>query len=967
MDIYHLSYNVDVSGCVKCIEENNCVDFSNRNQFINKCIPFENIIQSKINILNHDQTSYLYYDDTNTETHYLDKDFKLKKKNSRNIPQNINLNIDWFAKYMNFYIKVNSDYYIPIYYMFINKNNSIFNLFTSQIKIMTNDKNLTNSDKNLIKSIMIIDNDYKFITMSYKFNIFNLSLLCGKFFYIIELLLTKSSSEFDIQDDIDSDIDSDIDPDIYYQTKNYQENFNDEKENLDMDLKNSKENNTLKCVILKLKKIFEGYDLFNLYTIINNYKFLINNFSKKNDPNFHNFMNEYKPRENLSGENILNKNDFDAIVKVENNNVGVDVIKKTNEIYRDLGKSIILLRKIFFWINKYIHDYDKIFIMSILSYRINEKLIKNTWPINLKSIRDFIICNKKLIPDEILKRKNLKSIYSFDKPILYEFSNVYYKNETYGNCMENTILQFFKILFFDQEKDNYSIKYIESIIKSNFLEFFLFIFKNIQNEKKYDFDLKWVTFITELPINNNFVYGDYDFIRVEQRVELNPKLNNLIITLKYLIVDSIDKSTDDIIFLNNIISIIDKTYSIKIIKNIESDIIFIESYKKYILNLLHNKHAYFENSKRFSQYGTYYTNILQDLNRSDKDLKNFIKDNIIITYSDLISYIAIDFIYNNNELYKNFLDLYSVNILSSSYKLLIMDNVIGYIKLNDLFENIILFNYWDNDLWIDVIDKLYDDNRQYNIFWINIAKNKIYKNWNLKIWKHACFYLNKYTNFYRELIDISSCCIWDNEIWTQVFVYGNDPKMIYDAYKLGFYSRWNIDIWKIIFEIIFEDKSILINSKNYGELFLTDIFQDNIYKSWNNNILIEILVNEYIDKNIFFCKLVTDYKIYLNWDTEIWKCCFENLSNICFWEKIDINKIKLSNIDTKLLEKIIKNKNSKIKKFCISKSNYGESDSDSDSDNENINEDNIYYKKYIKYKFKYINLKKNIKYPFKKI
>ena len=129
-------------------------------------------------------------------------------------------------------------------------------------------------------------------------------------------------------------------------------------------------------IIKKLKQIFSGFDLLNLYITINNYKFPINNLSKKSEFNI--FMETLKPKQYIDLKTPYIK-EFDSITQVETNIkfTEKEKEKKNNLIYKNFANSIILIKKIISNIKKHIIDYDKLFIMSILSYRIKEKTINN--------------------------------------------------------------------------------------------------------------------------------------------------------------------------------------------------------------------------------------------------------------------------------------------------------------------------------------------------------------------------------------------------------------------------------------------------------------------------------------------------------------------------------------------------------------------------------------------------------------
>jgi hypothetical protein len=65
--------------CNKCILSKESCDIHSRNDFINNCLPFFNMKNSNINILNFDKDNYIFYDQNNTNTYFINKDFKFIK------------------------------------------------------------------------------------------------------------------------------------------------------------------------------------------------------------------------------------------------------------------------------------------------------------------------------------------------------------------------------------------------------------------------------------------------------------------------------------------------------------------------------------------------------------------------------------------------------------------------------------------------------------------------------------------------------------------------------------------------------------------------------------------------------------------------------------------------------------------------------------------------------------------------
>lgn len=912
------SYNVDSSGCALCIEESNCKIFVNRKEFINKCVPLVNMISSKINILNFDQTYYIYYDENNKETYYLGKDFKLKNPTIEKLPtyHNINLNSFLLRIISSQLIIPDSKIKIPIYYTFVNTNNSIFNLFTCEYNLMVEQdlekskkilkyKNIiSNNDKRLISSIMVLDGD-KFITLSYKFNIFNVSLLCNKFFDIFPLFI-------ELEDEYDE----------YSSGDNISGDNNLSEKNKEVNKKKNHDE-----IILKLKKIFEGFDLLNLYTTINNYKFPINNLSKKNEYNI--FMEGQKPKQNIGLETKY-ANEFDQITKIENSDILtekeiMEKEKKRNDIYKDLANSIILLKKIISRVQENIVDFDKLFMMSILSYRSKEKTLNNTWSYDTNYMWEYVNCNKKI--EFINDSTMLAQIYTIDKPIIYEYSMVNYKNVSYGNCMESTILQFLKVLFYDMKEDKYSTSTICKIIKSDFTDIIKIIFDNISNEKTENFDLEWVEFITELPKSQKLSYGDYDFIRKEEQVEINATLANLILALKYLITDKINKNLEPNIFLNEIFSRVKPIYHTNISLFLNKEIINIYCYKKYTIELKHFTHANFQNSKL--NKNSEQINILQNYSYH-KNINKYLFDNIKITYSDITSLIALDYIYTNIKLYKKYLNLFSPNIISDAYKLLFHDDVRKKIDFNILFININIFNYWNDDLWKLLIDNFNKNNTNNYKFWNKFGDLNIFDNWNIEVWKYAIVYLSDFKNFWSKTINYTSCCKWNNYIWSHVFVWADSSETIFKAYKLGCYSGWDNETWDLIIELCDLDE------------FYVDIFENNIYLSWDSIIWNTFIIQK--NTNDLLWKVIIDKQIYLVWTCKVWNMAFENLENKFFWENIDFNKIMYVFKDEIFINEIKKNKKNIFNKICKEM-------------NSDYKSDNGYYLKYLKYKNKYFRLK----------
>ena len=644
--------------CIKCInKETECVH--TRQIFINKCLPFYNLLNSKINVLNYNATSYIYYNSNNNETYYLNKNFYLNKLlNYTSIIDNYDYDLN------NLLLKITYTTFnnIPIYFLF-NDYNIIFNIFIYQIKNITNTyKNyIQNNNKKIIKinkqiddyinqnkdmilcnetikilqdNIILIDSqikalknsiltkeqkyekkndlvkeqfkyiqlkneqnqklieiinnnkyilDYKsliknledknnnkitkinlfdtflnnlfrsdvnnkFISISYKFNILNISLLCEKYKELIDLICLNINS------------------------KEYNQS-------------------TIKVDIIKkeLKTIFEDFNLSNIYYLITKYKTNLQgiphhladiNLADNNktdilnikyidtDTIFNNIKNNKKKNDNKTKNIKTYYNEYNTIITQESNLNKIDkiIIDKTNitdYIYTLLSVEIILIIRILNSITKYLPEFKNLFFMAILSFKFKNITLNGTWGFNKQYIYYLInnnIKNIKFKSRDEYSEYTQKCINYFsinNKPIIYENDWITYKDVSYGNCMENVILQFLKIIFWNNITNEYDESIIHNIINIKYLDIILEFFKNINNEKNSEFILGWVEFITELAPET------YDFIKADNKVELNSTINNLIIVLRILTHDTLSKP-NDIDFIKYIIKTANNQYTINI-------------------------------------------------------------------------------------------------------------------------------------------------------------------------------------------------------------------------------------------------------------------------------------------------------------------------------------------------------------------------------------------------------------------
>ena len=794
-------YNLSIINNEKCDCINDttksCDIFSNRNQLINDCIPLINLKDGKINIIDW-QYGYIYYNSTNTEIYSLNKDFSLNKYDGKN-PEYINTSPNLLKDLLDKNIIISETEQInkttsaisskiqsginlieiPVYYLYTNNNNEIFNIFITQYFLMK--KSLKGDINNLFR----IDDKNIFITLSYKFNIFNISLLCEKFFDIIPLFL------------------------------------------------NDYEKDELTRILTD--KIFVGFNFVNLYTTINGYKHMLKTISTDS---IHNDFNSSKPKiDNIkfTGKDSNPKfRDYKKIYNIEINNESNPNTQIS--IIDELVNSIILIRTVLNQLNRLIPDFDKLFLMSMLNYRLKEGLINNTWPFNKNNILEYIVKNNKI--NSSLDISKLKPLYKIEKPIIYEYTTVNYKGEEYGNCMENTILQFLKILFYNPNKLNYDNDIIKQIIKPEYENLVIDLFKKIDfEEKTKKFDEEWVKFITELPEKNNYILGNYNFLKDNK--ELNPILGNLILSLRYL--TKIEYSTDDTFndktFLNLIINLINtvEDYSIIIKNDITTDTVTINCYNKYTMILEHKKHARFESAKIDDDN---LSNILENITINYKSLIEYLNTNSYLTYSDLSNYVFLSNLIIKNELFDSYLALLADGKKQKYLNLIFSDSVIQKISpdIFDLILNIIDVKYFEDfKNWENILRYVKSD-----IFWKNLMEKNLYKNWELELWRHSRN-IESYI-FWQYVFNKNLCNNWSNSIWSIIFYFGNkyNFNILQAIIDTKYYTKWGTGIWELAKEKVLSKEfwsnvnSSLIIPENYDvEMIIKQIINDNVYKIKN--------------------------------------------------------------------------------------------------------------------------------------
>jgi hypothetical protein len=857
----------------------------NRNEFIIDCIPLINLIKSKYNILNWSKNNYMYYEPTNTKNltfalpsssstsasssttpSDIDKiDFSLnlyneESKSLKFISVNV---IKELTEYLDKNIIIpQTENTIPVYYLYTNKNYVIFNIFIEQYRSLFKESEKENTILNNLFQYFTDTN--KFVKFSYKFNILNISLLCDKFFDIVSLFLIENLTEEKIMD--------------------------------------------------YLNRIFFKYDFVKLYTLVNKYKLNLLALEKEDiRKDFVDLTNIYEKQSTESTESTVpiepteptyykkNKSRIDKIVKFEK-----DSKISNQEIIKELVDSIITIKIILQEINKQIPDFDKLFLMSILSYRLKEQLINGTWPFDSKYIIDYIINNFK---ETSLNRKlnTLKQIYTIEKPIIYENSIIINNGVEYGNCMENIILQFLKILFYNPKKENYDDKFIKSIIRPEYQEKIFYIFKNIDSlEKKPTFDLDWVIFLTKLPIQSANRFGNYTLIRGDK--EIDTTFNNFILSLRYLTsIDYVESEND--IYLNNIIKTTNNTYSIEI-KNPKN--IIIRCYREYIMNIK-REHSYFESAIDDKVTSL---NILSQINNSSSPtLINYLDEFKYLTYSNILNYIFLKNLNRKNEILSELLKNIDITIKEKYFESIFSESVINTKQIleyiNEIIKNPETLKYLEklnNYYWINAITYINSD-----FFWKSVIENKLCENWNENllnnlnenIWIRITNY-NHSEYFWMGIINNELCNDWGKILsnWNNINVWDNAIQNIkYENFWKDVIKRelfkgnvfWKIQIRYKIWNYVIQN----IKSKE----FWIDVINEELYKGWDDSIW------DYVIRNIKsedFWIHVIDKELYKGWGETIWDKANQYIESEYFWKSF-INKGLYKSWDDNIWMNVIKN------------------------------------------------------------
>jgi hypothetical protein len=947
-----------------------------RSIFIKKCIPLINLDFSDINIFDKNTNLFFKYDNDNILTYNLNNDFYLEQiQIDHSIikkPFDIKNELTFFLEEnINSYLNINN-VKIPFLYFFTN-NNEIFNLF------LQNYGKKNKIYESIFKYIKHNPN-YFFMFLSYKFNIFNISFYTNKFFdlinFVIELdnlynhlfILDTKSNTINLNKKSENIIKLTINKyfnDLFINYKKglinlYDINsYNLFKTKILLPLKINNDDDFKKYIINEIEKIENSKPLDINLTLDDIIELLKKYSNDKKDKNKSKYHTLFTYCDNFKKINNLEKDLIDDI-EISEDNIEVNYIKIINTLSNDFYNLYYDLKLINVTYN--IDNYHIIFLISILSYRLNN------YPYHINETN--LLCNgyvldflKKNKINEFISntKEELNNLYNKPIPLIYNYSQSEYKQKFFSNCMENTILHFIKIILWNYNEKKYII---EESLFSNITLFNKIkdLFKIIYKEQSKEFINKWTSFIYDDIATNEI---ELDFIKKENDIqfELNATLNNLLIICKKLF--KVDNSLPNKDYFNTLLKLNKSylpsylpSYNIEIYNNeykdIISDIIIINIYSKFSINLVHKTHAFF--------------NVINDLNITDEFMEIYKKQNKINIFE-----------YTNDILNKNkfkYLSFFNEYI----FYLLIFNN-----KKFINFKNYINYSLNENNL-LDLIKNIFfhHDIKSYTLdFWGDFCKNDILLNiciQNTEIFIHILKSKKKWNNskdldnpysqktFFNDIINIIKVnnfinFLSSNNIWNHIIVNIQENLCIFDFIKYNDHINIIKEVWfnknltttdtTWIYAIQYiKDKDFWINLINNN----FDIIEK--WDSLNNeNNTIWHYAVEYIRIDEFWKILIEKHKDIIN---NHW--FIKNNLNKSTYDFIMDDGLKQYNLyfinidslfsDEPLLTIYLDKEDSKSIKSDTSSEPNSNSNSDTDTDDDTK-------KKYIKYKIKYINLKYN--------
>jgi hypothetical protein len=780
--------------CEECYSKKSCPH--THQEFTFECTPYTDVTVGKYNIVNWDN-NYIYYNQHNEpNTIRMTKSFEFIDVNRSELPKFKKpiLN-DYLNDYINYEI-----YRIPLYFMYTNTNNNIFNLFCYSCNIRELD--------NLQISYDTSNN--RFVKFKSKFNIFSVSFLCNNFFDVIRLFL----------DEVD--------------------------------------------ITTKLTELFKDFAIEKLY-YQSIYKENFNVVKKNSEYLNYTFFSEER-------KDLILPNNYEIVDRKE-------VIEK-------LKKQIELYKRKFSILNKIIPNFDKIYIMSILHYRlIKSPNINSSWNFdthyiyrNIRSSREY-------------QHKYIFNIYIDDPLVLYDNTEeISFRNEKYRCCMENTLLQFLKVLLWNGDNKSYNLANITEIISDEFKDEIDDFFIRIDKELTQKFISEWVIFVTEL--SNN-----YHFNKKENKAELLPDIHNFITFLKKIIKKKY-ANNDNQIFLSNIIQKINSKYTIDYNTTNSVTTINIVTYKEFKI-ILTQQHAYFESAKtNANNIGVYNIGILRNIQKTERILSNYLYNNLELCLVDINSFIVFlslsfeKLIEKQENLtkkqQKEKLEKEKQEEKESQERQKIINKYLGTINNKESIYRMFFHDGIRQNIHNDILLSLLDH-------------QDVYSSWNIKntsgdtMW-HDITNIIRLESFWNKVIDkdlhasldiqnTSGDTVWHNitniirleSFWNKVIDKGLHASL--DIRNNNGDTVWHNIIRQITIES-FWDKVIDKNLLN---------------KSWdipnNNGTTVWHYVVNHIESEIFWNKVIDKNLINESWDrpnngTTLWHYAIRNIKLEIFWNKV---------------------------------------------------------------------------------
>jgi len=574
--------------------------------------------------------------------------------------------------------------------------------------------------------------------------------------------------------------------------------------------------------------------------------------------------------------------------------------------------------------------YKYMFLLSILSYKLKNKLINGSWPFSIK----YVLKN---MGDYIINEKSNASSFFQKKNTLYEYSMTNYKGITFPNCMENTILQFLKVLFWNNVSKTYDFNMIKNIIDKKYLndDNFIYFFNNIHDERTQSYIDKWTDFLMSKGLQYQYVKTGH---------ELNTTFKNLMLFLRELFVKS--DIVNDIEFLNSLLKLYGITLSIEYDYE-EITISITLSYDKLDVIFVEGKHSMFKNIDVINicdQLITYKKTQLNADNILEKLLdirkENVYDNNLFVCDSQIFQYVLLFAIYSrpiNNTLaiFYQFIEKYAPYLIENTFesifgigadrnlKMLQYTTYSSVLKNNNLINRYYYLKYtmffgsYDDDVRSNIFmkspaynDTLFDimliyQNVETHTLMKILLNDGSFDNQKFKYFTNNAKTINFFTSnairpilmkdfglrskFFDKLIaNLKNFETWDdnegndNPPWYYILMYFSDNANFYnELYNHTFlFKKWHIMNCEQNTKCLWEIFVVNILHVDWEKIFIYDLF-----KHWNYNV---------------WKKLIDRYNSKLNW-----ALVFDYDDVMSVIGKMVVDIIQKNRDDNKILNKII--------------------------------------------------------------